>query len=45
MTAKPEQLANYECWAFGIHWEDLDEDLGIEGMLVGIHPQTVRTKN
>ncbi len=37
MSATPQQLANYEFWAFGIHWEELDEDLGIEGMLLGIH--------
>ncbi|MBA3870927.1 MAG: DUF2442 domain-containing protein [Anaerolineae bacterium] len=39
MNATPQQLENYELWAFGIHWEDLDEDLGIEGMLMGIHPK------
>jgi uncharacterized protein DUF2442 len=37
--ATSEQLANYELWAFGIHWEDLDEDLIIEGMLQGIQPK------
>jgi hypothetical protein len=39
MNATPELLANYELWTFGIHWIDLDEDLGIEGMLHGIHPR------
>jgi hypothetical protein len=39
-AATPEQLANYELWAFGIHWEDLDEDLSIEGMLQGIRPKS-----
>ncbi|MEP6987158.1 MAG: DUF2442 domain-containing protein [Chloroflexota bacterium] len=39
MNATPQQLENYELWAFGIHWEDLDEDLGIEGMLQGVHPK------
>jgi len=39
MSATPEQLQNYELWAFGIHWEDLDEDLSIEGMLQGIQPK------
>jgi hypothetical protein len=38
-NATPEQLANYELWSFGIHWEDLDEDLSIEGMLQGIQPK------
>ncbi len=36
--ATPEQLENFELWAFGIHWPDLDEDLGIEGMLLGVRP-------
>lgn len=39
VNATPEQLSNYEFWAFGIYWEELDEDLGIEGMLLGIHPK------
>ena len=39
LNATPQQLANYELWAFGIHWEELDEDLGIEGMLQGIRPR------
>lgn len=39
MSATPAQLANYELWAFGIHWEELDEELGIEGMLQGIRPK------
>lgn len=38
-SATPEQLAQYELWAFGIHWEDLDEDLSIEGMLQGVRPR------
>jgi hypothetical protein len=39
-NATPEQLANYELRAFGIHWEELDEDLSIEGMLLGIRPKS-----
>jgi hypothetical protein len=39
LSATSEQLQNYELWAFGIHWEDLDEDLSIEGMLQGIQPK------
>ena len=27
--------ANYEIMAMGIHWPDIDEDLGIVGMLKG----------
>ncbi len=29
--ASMEQLVNYDCDAFGIHWEDLDEDLSFDG--------------
>ena len=29
------QRANYEIMPMGIHWPDLDEDLGIAGMLRG----------
>jgi hypothetical protein len=39
-SATPEQLEKYELWAFGIHWEELDEDLSIEGMLQGIRPKS-----
>lgn len=38
-NASVEQLQNYELWPFGIHWEELDEDLSIEGMLQGIQPK------
>jgi hypothetical protein len=30
-----EERANVELMAMGIHWPDLDEDLGIAGMLKG----------
>jgi hypothetical protein len=33
--AKPEQLAEVELGAWGLHWGDLDEDLSIRGMLLG----------
>lgn len=36
--ATPAQLNNFELWAFGIHWEELDEDISIEGMMQGIKP-------
>lgn len=38
-AATSEQLAKVEFSTFGLHWEDLDEDLGIEGMLLGIRPE------
>jgi Protein of unknown function (DUF2442) len=33
--ATAAQRANYEIMAMGIHWPELDEDLGIVGMLKG----------
>jgi hypothetical protein len=38
--ATPEQLWNYSLSAGGVHWEDLDEDLSIVGMLQGNHAPT-----
>ena len=33
--ASAQQRANFELMPMGIHWPDLDEDLGIVGMLKG----------
>jgi hypothetical protein len=33
--ATPAQRANYEIMPMGIHWPEIDEDLGIAGMLKG----------
>ena len=33
--ASPAQRANFELMPMGIHWPELDEDLGIAGMLKG----------
>jgi hypothetical protein len=33
--ASTAQRANFELMPMGIHWPDLDEDLGIAGMLKG----------
>lgn len=33
--ASPAERANYEIMPMGIHWPDIDEDLGIVGMLKG----------
>jgi hypothetical protein len=38
-AATPEQLAKLELSTFGLHWDELDEDLGVEGMLQGIQPK------
>jgi len=33
--ATAQQRANFELMPMGVHWPDLDEDLGIAGMLKG----------
>lgn len=35
LAATPQQLAEYELSARGIHWDALDEDISIEGLLAG----------
>ena len=35
MRASAAERANYEIMPMGIHWPDIDEDLGIVGMLKG----------
>lgn len=37
-AATPEQRADVVFSTAGLHWEALDEDLGIEEMLLGIRP-------
>jgi hypothetical protein len=37
MRALPQERANFELMPMGVHWPDLDEDLGIAGMLKGEH--------
>jgi hypothetical protein len=31
--ATPEQRTNFEISPFGVHWEELDEDISLEGMI------------
>ena len=38
LNATPAQRQNYEIMPMGIHWPDIDEDLGIAGMLRGRRP-------
>lgn len=38
LTATSAQRENYELMPMGIHWPDIDEDLGIAGMLRGRRP-------
>ena len=35
MRASPQERGNFELMLMGIHWPDLDEDLGIAGLLKG----------
>ena len=35
--ATPEQLLAFELSPGGVHWEGLDEDISVEGMLAGWH--------
>ena len=35
LNATPAQRANVELSPMGVHWEEIDEDLSIEGMLRG----------
>lgn len=40
MKASSAELENYSLSAFGVHWEALDEDVSIEGLLAGKGDQT-----
>jgi hypothetical protein len=35
LNASPEQRLAYELSASGIHWDAIDEDISIEGLLAG----------
>jgi hypothetical protein len=35
LHASPDQLADYELSPYGIHWDALDEDISVEGLLAG----------
>jgi hypothetical protein len=35
LNATPAQRAHFELPPFGVHWPEIDEDLSVEGMLVG----------
>ena len=35
LAATPEQRAEFELSPCGIHWEGLDEDISIDGLLAG----------
>jgi len=40
LNASPDQLATVEISARGLHWEALDEDISIEGLIAGLGDQT-----
>ncbi|GAB2731439.1 hypothetical protein GCM10027172_25940 [Halomonas garicola] len=42
LNATAEQLADYELSAHGIHWDALDEDISVEGLLAGRGDRTRR---
>lgn len=35
LNASPIQREAFELSAFGIHWNELDEDISVQGLLVG----------
>jgi hypothetical protein len=42
LNASPDQLRKVEVSPMGLHWEELDEDISIAGLLAGRGDQTVR---
>jgi hypothetical protein len=44
LKAKAAARLKYEISPFGLHWEDLDEDISIAGLLAGRGDQTVTRK-
>ena len=42
LNATPKQREAVEIGRFGLHWEDLDEDISIAGLLAGRSDQTVK---
>ena len=35
LNASPEQLEHFQLTPRGIHWDELDEDISIQGLLLG----------
>lgn len=42
-SASPHELLSYDLSSTGIHWEELDEDISIKGLLAGRGDQTKPT--
>ena len=45
MQATPAQRAKVELLRYGVHWPDVDEDLSVEGMLVGARAPGAKEPN
>jgi Protein of unknown function (DUF2442) len=44
LDATHEQLEDYELSPYGLHWEALDEDISVAGLLAGRGDQTKKGK-
>jgi hypothetical protein len=44
LHAKPAQRKKFEIGRHGLHWDELDEDISIEGLIAGRGDQTTRRK-
>jgi hypothetical protein len=44
LNATPEQLEQVELSRVGLHWEALDEDISVAGLLAGRGDQTIGRK-
>src|ERR1700733_13342644 len=42
LNATPAQREAVEIGRFGLHWEDIDEDISVAGLLAGRRDQTLR---
>ncbi|HEY0263304.1 MAG TPA: DUF2442 domain-containing protein [Granulicella sp.] len=40
LHATPEQRAQVEMSPFGLHWDEIDEDISVAGLLTGLKDQT-----
>jgi len=41
LAATPEQRSAVEISSMGLHWDELDEDISIEGLIAGRSDQTI----
>ncbi len=45
LKASPAQRAGVELRRIGLHWEDLDEDISVAGLLAGLGDMTEHTEH